>query len=58
MKMNLQNDELTKDEKLVYLLNKIEEDSNYNPHKEVINDLKMKLILKMNTDIESLDDKN
>ncbi len=56
--MNLQNDELTKDEKLVYLLNKIEEDSNYNPHKEVINDLKMKLILKMNTDIESLDDKN
>lgn len=58
MKMNLQNDELTKDEKLVYLLNKIEEDSNCNPHKEVINDLKMKLILKMNTDIESLDDKN
>lgn len=58
MKMNLQNDELTKDEKLVYLLNKIEEDSNCNPHKEVINDLKMKLILKMNADIESLDDKN
>ncbi len=58
MKMNLQNDELTKDEKLVYLLNKIEEDSNCNPHKEVINDLKMKLILKINTDIESLDDKN
>lgn len=56
--MNLQNDELTKDEKLVYLLNKIEEDSNCNPHKEVINDLKMKLILKINTDIESLDDKN
>ena len=30
---------------IVYLLNKIEEDSNCNPHKEVINDLKMKLIL-------------
>ena len=54
--MNLQNNKLTKEEKLVYLLNKIEEISNSNHNKELINDLKTKLLLQMNSNIESLED--
>ena len=38
--MNLQNNKLTKEEKLVYLLNRIEEISNCNQNKELINNLK------------------
>ena len=54
--MNLQNNKLTKEEKLVYLLNKIEEISNCNQNKELINNLKTKLLLQMNSNIESLED--
>ena len=54
--MNLQNNKLTKEEKLVYLLNKIEEISNCNHNKELINNLKTKLLLQMNSNIESLED--
>ena len=54
--MNLQNNKLTKEEKLVYLLNKTEEISNYNKNKELINNLKTKLLLQMNSNIESLED--
>lgn len=54
--MNLQNNKLTKEEKLVYLLNKIKEISNCNQNKELINNLKTKLLLQMNSNIESLED--
>ena len=54
--MNLQNNKLTKEEKLVYLLSRIEEISNCNQNKELINSLKTKLLLQMNSNIESLED--
>ena len=54
--MNLQNNKLTKEEKLVYLLNKIEEISYCIQYKELINNLKTKLLLQMNSNIESLED--
>lgn len=57
MKVESQDNELTKEEKLIFLLNRIEEYSEDNSKKEELNDLKRKLILKMNTNKESLNNK-
>lgn len=55
--MKLQDNELTKEEKLIFLLNRIEKYSEDNSKKEELNDLKRKLILEMNTNKESLNNK-
>jgi len=52
-----QDNELTKEEKLIFLLNRIEKYSEDNSKKEELNDLKRKLILEMNTNKESLNNK-
>lgn len=55
--MKPQDNELTKEEKLIFLLNRIEKYSEDNSKKEELNDLKIKLILEMNTNKESLNNK-
>ncbi len=55
--MKPQDNELTKEEKLIFLLNRIEKYSEDNSKKEELNDLKRKLILEMNTNKESLNNK-
>lgn len=57
IKVKPQDNELTKEEKLIFLLNRIEKYSEDNSKKEELNDLKRKLILEMNTNKESLNNK-
>ena len=48
--MELQDNELTNEEKLIYILNVLEESSKDNTRKEELNKLKKKLILESNSE--------
>lgn len=48
--MESQNNKLTKEEKLIFLLNKIEENSDDYSQKEELNTIKRKLIQKMESE--------
>lgn len=48
--MESQDNNLTKEEKLIYLLNKIEENNDDNIQKEELNCLRTKLLLKLDSD--------
>lgn len=51
--MELQNKELTKEEKLIYIVNILEKSSENNTRKEELNKLKKKLILESKSKSEN-----